>query len=625
VTIESNGSDPSELARVLLVGTSLMFALLRVCEVRGPTRRGSRLYGVDLMLALALVPASGLLEDLVTSLAQRSVLIPLAVGLVAGLAGMATTGLAVAALFAVGSGGTSVLAWFVSPLLIGAALRNVRLKPEMPPAPASMVELELREMRGFIRKLPGGMYPTFPGPSDIFWGLTARLVCVAPLVLVLLISGNGDLKARVAGAALIGGILLAYDRARRPLLMPHRRLARMTDTSVFLVLLVVAYGPLGDLAAQWWASRPSINQWHVALFAAFVAVIAPLVSPRFDGRRLSWLLSRSMRFFVGIPQIMLVCAVFPFLVGGVFHPTQRLMESSAVALAIGLAYGVLTASHSAHNMRSIADVMILLEAPSVRRKRLLDGWVSDNFYRRRGLLILHPWDYSLPRMAVTLAELSAESSRATAGVYLHLPWGDQVRLDHSASAELLSLAEQILDQVDAAFPPTTYGQGTRLYRSQQVARADVATRRSNVAQYLHDFELTVAAAGQAADHYAAINALSHAAVVRVFAADRLSSLGQHETAAALLADIPEDLPPVIRRLLLIIRAASANRAHRTAAARALLTAARAIPARTTLDFRKAFAAEKINFPSFAEGARSAMVTAEIHLDRELGGTHPTAR
>ncbi len=144
-----------------------------------------------------------------------------------------------------------------------------------------------------------------------------------------------------------------------------------------------------------------------------------------------------------------------------------------------------------------------------------------------------------------------------------------------------------------------------------------------MAQYLHDFEGTVAAANQAADHYTAIDAPSHAAVVRVFAADRLSDVGQHETAAALLADIPEDLPPVVRRLLLVSRAVSAHRAHRTTAARALLTAARAVPARTALDFRKAFAAEGIAFPSFTEAARSAMVTAELHLDRELGGTHPS--
>jgi hypothetical protein len=86
-----------------------------------------------------------------------------------------------------------------------------------------------------------------------------------------------------------------------------------------------------------------------------------------------------------------------------------------------------------------------------------------------------------------------------------------------------------------------------LHRAQQRARADVAWRRSNVAQYLHDFEGTVAAANQAADHCTAIDAPSHAAVVRIFAAGRLSGVGQHEIAAALLGDIPHDLPPVIRR------------------------------------------------------------------------------
>ncbi|MET9969527.1 hypothetical protein ABZZ80_27265, partial [Streptomyces sp. NPDC006356] len=326
MAVETAGSEPSELVRALLVGTSVVYALLRLREVRAPIRRGPRRYALDLVLALALVSASGPFGDLVAELARQSVLIPLAAGLVAGLAGLATTGLATAAVFALGSGGTSVLAWFVSPLLVGAALRGIRPEPETPASPDALWRSELRAVRWRIQKLPGGMYPTFPGPSDVFWGVTARLVCVIPLLLVLLIPapGDGDLKARVVCALIMGGTLLAYDRARRPLLMPHRRLARMTDLGLLLVLLVVAYGPLGESLARWWVAHPSVDEWRVALFAILASVIAPLVTPRFDGRRLAWLLNRSMRFFFGIPQIILVAATFPFLVGGVFHPTPEL-------------------------------------------------------------------------------------------------------------------------------------------------------------------------------------------------------------------------------------------------------------------------------------------------------------
>ncbi|MEV0225422.1 hypothetical protein [Streptomyces sp. NPDC050704] len=623
MTIETTGSDPSEFTRALLVGTSLVFALLRWREAGGTTPRGRFLLGADLVLAIVLVPLSGRFDDLVTSLAGQSALIPLAAGLVAGLAGMATTGLAAAAVFAVDGGGTSTLAWVVSPLLVGAALRMIRRKPRLLPHPEPWSRAALHHPHSrLVRQLPGGMEPVLPGPSDVFWGVTARLVCVLPLLLVLLISGEGELKARIVCALLLWGMLLAYDRARRPLLMPHRLQARITDTGVFLVLVVVASGPLGELLARWSSSHPSVNYWKVALFAFVVAMVHPLVEPRFDGRRRSWLLTRSTRFLFGTDQLVLVCAAFPFLVGGVFHSTQKLMEASGLALAIGFGHAGLTAVNATRGARRIADVMLLLKAPFGKRKRLLDAWVSDTFYRRRWWLIRRPLDYSLPRMTATLAELSAQSSAATAGVYWPLPWGERVRLDHSSCTGLLKLADQMLDRVDAGFPPRP---GTGLHRAQQTARADVAGRRSNVAQYLHDFEGTVAAANQAADHYTAIDAPSHAAVVRIFAADRLSGVGQHETAAALLADIPEDLPPVIRRLLLISRAASARRAHRTTAAHALLTAARAIPARTTVDFRRAFLAERIAFPSFAEGARSAMVSDELDLDRELGGTHPSTR
>ncbi|MDI3389521.1 hypothetical protein QIS99_25490 [Streptomyces sp. B-S-A8] len=619
--IESAGSDPSEFIRALLVGTGLVFALLRWREARTGTPRGRFLLGADLVLAVALVPLSGRFDDLVTSLARQSALIPLAAGLVAGLAGMATTGLAAAAVFALDGGGTSTLAWVVSPLLVGAALRTVRHKPEIPPRLDPLLQTGLfQPSRGMVRELPGGMTPALPGPSDVFWAVTARLVCVVPLLLVFLIPGDGELSARIGGGLLLWAMLLAYDRARRPLLMPHRRLARITDTGVFLVLLVVAAGPLGELVARWWSSHPSVDQWWVALFAFVLAMVHPLAEPRFDGRRRSWLLTRSTRFLFGAHQLILVAAAFPFLVGGVFHPTRKLMEASALALAIGFFRGALTAVHATTGNRHIADVMLLLKAPSGGRERLLDQWVSDTFYRRRWWLIPRPWDYSLPRMTAVLAQLSAESSVATAGVYWHLVWGERVRLDHSSVTGLLKLADQILDRVDACFPSI---RATSLHRAQQTARADVACHRSNVAQYLHDFEGIVAAANQAADHYTAIDAPSHAAVVRIFAADRLSDVGQHETAAALLSVIPGDLPPAVRRLLLISRAASAHRTHRTTAARALLTAARAIPARTIVDFRKAFAAERIAFPSFAEGARSAMITAELHLDRALGGTHPS--
>jgi hypothetical protein len=249
--VETTGPEPSEFIRVLLVGAGLVFALLRLREMRAPTRRGPRRYAADLVLAFALLSASGPFGDLVSALARHSALIPLVAGLVAGLAGMATTALAAAGVFAFGGGGTSVLAWFVSPLLIGSALRRIRLKPEVSPSPDSLPRSELRAIRWGIPKLPGGMYPTLPGPSDVFWAVMARLVCVIPLLLVLLIPGDGDLKARIICALTMGGMLLAYDRARRPLLMPHRRLARMTDTGLLLVLVIVASGPLGESVARW--------------------------------------------------------------------------------------------------------------------------------------------------------------------------------------------------------------------------------------------------------------------------------------------------------------------------------------------------------------------------------------
>ena len=124
---------------------------------------------------------------------------------------------------------------------------------------------------------------------------------------------------------------------------------------------------------------------------------------------------------------------------------------------------------------------------------LLTGWRNDNFHRRRTVRI-RPWDYkNLPRIAGTLAQLGAESAHATTAAHMTLPWGESVRLNHTFTQEFLRLAEQALDQVDNTFPTQMSIPGTIGHRIQQIARADLAVRRSTVAQYLDDFDSAIAA------------------------------------------------------------------------------------------------------------------------------------
>jgi hypothetical protein len=125
---------------------------------------------------------------------------------------------------------------------------------------------------------------------------------------------------------------------------------------------------------------------------------------------------------------------------------------------------------------------------------------------------------------------------------------------------LLRLAEQVLDEVDRALPVQMSTPGTVEHRAQQIARADLAVRRSTVAQYLDDFEGATAASRQAADHYSAATAPAHAATEIIHTANRLSAVGQHTAAAELLDEVPDDLAPPVRRLLLVVRAATAQRA-----------------------------------------------------------------
>ncbi|MEV0236082.1 hypothetical protein [Nonomuraea sp. NPDC050786] len=598
--------DPSLIAYVLLDVASLVLLLSRLREAIGPSGRGRALYVLDLVVALVLLFTAGWFSDLVATLARDGALFVVAAGLVAGLTGMATTGFVALVMVSIGGNGTPVIAWFVTPLLAGAALRNIRLPPEMPPSVTG--ELTEHIDRWFMR----------PKAYDVLWGLAARLVCVVPLVFVLLVPGDAELRVRIVGAVVMWVMLLAADRARRPLFITHRRAARTTDVGLFLVLLAVAAGPVGELISRWWLAHVSDAQWYVMLAGASVIMLDAAIRPRFDRWRLSWLMVWARRVIIGLPQVALTCSTLPFLIAGVFHPAQRPLESAFVALLAGLVYAVRSGRNGDGFNRQIADALVLVRATPQERKMLLAGWRNDNFFRRRTVRV-RTWNYTnLPRMAGVLAQLGAESAHATTAVHMTLPWGDLVRLDHTFTQKFLRLAEQVLDEVDRTFPAQMSTPGTVGHRVQQIARADLAVRRSTVAQYLDDFEGAIAASRQAADHYTAVMAPAHAATEIIHTANRLSAVGQHEAAAELLAEVLDDLPPPVRRLLLVIRAAAAQRAGRGAAARNLLAAARAIPESSTFAFHKAFLVEKVKYPSFGEGAHKALVATERELDRKLG-------
>jgi hypothetical protein len=300
---------------------------------------------------------------------------------------------------------------------------------------------------------------------------------------------------------------------------------------------------------------------------AVVIVLNAAIRPQFDRWRLSWVLVWARRILVGLPQVLLICTTLPFLVVGVFHPAREPMAIALVAMLPGLMHVGLSSWNGDGFNRQIADAWVLVRATPRERRMLLSGWRNDNFYRRRALRV-RPWDYTnLPRIAGMLAQLGAESAHATTAVHMTLPWGESVRLDHTSTQKFLRLAEQALDEVDSTFPTQMSRPGTIGHRIQQIARADLAGRRSTVAQYLDDFEDAIAASRQAADHYNAANAPAHAATSIIHTADRLSAVGQHEAAAELLAEVPDDLPPPIRRLLLAVRAAAAQRSGRNSAAR----------------------------------------------------------
>jgi hypothetical protein len=135
--------------------------------------------------------------------------------------------------------------------------------------------------------------------------------------------GDTEPRTRIVGAGVLWVLLLVADRARRPLLIAHRRAAGTTDVGLFLALLAVAAGPLGELAAGWWAAHVSDARWPVMLAGAGVIMLYAALNPRFDRRRLSWLVVRTRRVFFGLPQIVLICSTLPFLIAGVFPPAQR--------------------------------------------------------------------------------------------------------------------------------------------------------------------------------------------------------------------------------------------------------------------------------------------------------------
>ncbi|RSM73307.1 hypothetical protein DL991_31665 [Amycolatopsis sp. WAC 01375] len=597
--------NPSVIAYVLLGVASLALALSRLQDVVGSSGRGRALYLLDLTVAVAFLFFAGRFSVLVATVPPDLTLVVVAAGLAAGLTGMATTGFVALVMVTIGGNGAQLLVWFVTPLLVGAALRNVRLVPERPPSTGRGLPEDFE--RWVMR----------PNARDLLWSLAARSTCVLPLVFVFLVPGDTDLRARIFGAVVLWVTLLAADRARMPLLISHRRAARTIDVSLFLVLLAVAAGPGGELISQWWAAHVADAQWYVMLAGAGVMILNDAVGPRFDRWRISWLLVRAKRFLIGLPQVALVCSALPFLIAGVFHPAQGPLESALVALLLGLAYALWSGRNGDGFNRQIADAWILAHASPRERKLLLAGWRTDNFYRRARRF--RPWAYTnLPRIAGVLAHLGAESAHATTAVSMTLPWGEQVRLDHSLSHKFLGLAEQALDGVDKTFPAQMTTPGTVGHRIQQIARADLSVRRSTVAQYLDDFEGAIAASRQAADQYLAATAPAHAAATIIFTANRLSAVGQHEAAAELLTEVPDDLPPPVRRLLLAVRAAAAQRAGRAAAARSLLAAARAIPDRRLSAFRKVFLMERVKFPSYGEGAHKTLEATERELDRKLG-------
>ncbi|WP_394621476.1 hypothetical protein JNUCC0626_20960 [Lentzea sp. JNUCC 0626] len=594
--------DPSRTALVLLFVASAVLALIRLRDVLGPGRRGRRLSVLDVAVAVVLVFAS--VSDLVAGLAAPVVVVA---GLIAGLAGMATTGLAALIMATVGGGDPPVTTWFVTPLLLGLALRNVLLKPEVP-VPL-LVEFSRDAKR--LRMMPRG--------GDVFWGAAARLVCVVPLVFVFLVPAPGvDPRARIVGAVTMWGTLLLADRARRSLLLSHRKAARTTDVALFLVLLAIAAGPAGAALSRWWQAHASGSEVPLILVVLGVLLLEKVGRPRFARWRVSWLRVWLSRVLVGLPQLTMICTALPFLVGGVFHPAGDLLGPAVGVALLGLAHVAFSGWNGDGFHRQAADVVTLVRATPDVRDLLLAGWLNDTLYRRRTWR-MPTWQYTtLPRLAVVLAELGAESAHSTAPVHVALPWGGAARLDHRLSPGLLRLAGQMLDLASDAYPTQMRTAGTLGHLTQQTARADLAARRAVVALYLDDFEGAVAAARQSADHYTEINARAHAATELIHTANRLSSTGQHTAAAALLADVPDELPPPVRRLSLVVRAAAAHRVSRDAAARTLLATARAIPDRSVVAFRRAFLVERVRFPSCGEGAHKAMVLAERELDRALG-------
>lgn len=602
--------EPSLIAYGLLFVASTVLALTRLRDVIGPNGRGGRLYVLDLVAAVAVVFGWERFADLAATLSHDRVPYLVAAGFAAGLAGMATTGFVASVTAVLGGGGSPVIAWFVTPLLVGAALRNIRLAPEPPPRVG--VDLGEDHLRWLMRH-------TF---LDLFWGLAARLVYPLPLVFVLLVPpADASHTVRITGAVVLWLALLLSDRARRLLLIRHRRAARTTDIGLFLVLLAVAAGPDGELMSRWWAAHATETGSYVLLAGPVVLLLYGATTPRFDRWRLSWLAVGVRRVLIGLPQIALVCTTLPFLVVGVFHPAREPLPAAIGALLFGLVQAALSAWSGDGFARSIADALVLVRATPREQEMLLAGWRNDRFFRRRGMRT-RTWDYThLPRVLGVLAHLGAESAHATTSVHTTLPWGGSVRVDHTLAPKCLALAEQALDEVDRTLPRQMSTPGTLGHRIQQTARADLAGRRSTVAQYLDDFEGVIAASRQAAGHYTRVGARAHAATEIIHAANRLSSVGQHEAAAALLAEVPDDLPPPVRRLSLVIRAAAAQRAGRVAAARTLLAAARAIPdSKNALAFHKVFTAERIKFPAFAKGTYKALVTTERELDQMLGTT-----
>ncbi|GAA2979709.1 hypothetical protein [Actinokineospora diospyrosa] len=581
-------AQPSTLAEVLLVCAAVVFAELRRREsLRVPLTRSPLWYSADVLLAIALPLVAGPLGSL-------PVAVVAVVGLLLGVAGMATTGLVCALVFTFGS--NPLATWLVAPLLLGVALRNLRLPPDLwvfGPEPRTD--------------------PIFPAAPDIFWGVAARAVCVLPLLGVLLIPGPAP-WLRVAGAAAVGLVLYSADRGRRPLLMPHRRTARMGTVGLLAALAVVAAGPLGEWTARWWAETPSFTAWEVSRYMFYACGAELIAGPAFHGTRLGVVRIRVLQAVFGALPLVTIVSVTPFLLVGVFHPSHEPLVAATAGLGIGLLW-VFAAHLPARKNRLAADVITLLGANPRVRGNLLQAWTTDTFQRQRGW-IRRPWDYSLVHACTELAVRCSRAARLTTGVEVQLPWAKHVRLTHHDTTRLLALAEEVLDWIGTRFPPVD-DQKTLLGHRQLTARAHLAAKTAEVAQNLDDPQTAYTATRQRVDLLLEAGARTHAALALVEGANYAVWLDDQDTATELLMAAGElDLPPAVRRLLLINWAHVDNEAG-LPGARERWAAALALRERSATALKAAIEADPVPFEEQERPSEvhKAVAQLELHLER----------